>query len=249
MLEVRDLSAGYGTLAVLRQVTLAVGEREIVTLLGPNGAGKTTLFRTICGQIRPSEGGVAFRGHELGRMSMWDIARLGIGYVPEGRQLFGSLSVRDNLELAAVHGAKLRGSALQEQVDSAFKLFPILGERQRQQAATLSGGQQQMLAIARAMTSRPAFLVLDEPSLGLAPRVVEEIFRTIGAIHRQGVGVLLIEQNAAALEISDRVYVLERGRIALTGRASELVRDRAVERLFLSGTIARPGENIPDASG
>ncbi len=234
MLEIDGVSAGYGTLDVLRDITLSVGAREVVTLIGPNGAGKTTLFRTIAGQTRALRGRITFRGRDLTRMTMWDIARLGIGYVPEGRQLFGTLSVRDNLELAAVHSRRLSPGAEPQRLAMAFSLFPLLGERQRQLAGTLSGGQQQMLAIARALMGRPQFLVLDEPSLGLAPRIVTEIFRTISAIHQDGVGVLLIEQNAAALGISDRVYVMERGRIVLAGRAEDVARD-SIHRFYLGG--------------
>jgi branched-chain amino acid transport system ATP-binding protein len=234
MLDIHGVSAGYGTLEVLKDITLSVGGREVVTLLGPNGAGKTTLFRTIAGQTRAMRGRITFHHHDLTRMTMWDIARLGIGYVPEGRQLFSTLSVLNNLELAGVHSRRLPPGALPQQLAMAFSRFPVLGERQQQLAGTLSGGQQQMLAMARALMGRPQFLILDEPSLGLAPRVVREVFRAIGAIHQDGVGVLLIEQNAAALGISDRVYVMERGRIVLSSRAAEVARD-SVQRLYLGG--------------
>jgi branched-chain amino acid transport system ATP-binding protein len=234
MLDVHGVFAGYGSLEVLKGITLGVGAHEIVTLLGPNGAGKTTLFRAISGQIRVTRGRITFQDHDLARMTMWDIARLGIGYVPEGRQLFGTLSVRDNLELAGVHSCRLSPGALPQVLAMAFSRFPVLRERHRQLAGTLSGGQQQMLAIARALMGRPQFLILDEPSLGLAPRIVGEIFRAIDEVHREGVGVLLIEQGAAALGISDRVYVMERGRIVLSNRAADVARD-SVQRLYLGG--------------
>jgi branched-chain amino acid transport system ATP-binding protein len=228
--------AGYGALEVLKDVTVEIGDREVVTLLGPNGAGKTTLFRTIAGQTRPSRGRIAFEGRDLTRLPMWEIARLGIGYVPEGRQLFGTLTVGDNLELGGAHARPEARAFLREQRALAFDLFPILNERRTQIAGTLSGGQQQMLAIARAIMSRPKFLILDEPSLGLAPRVVRGIFQAIRAIHNEGVGVLLIEQNATALEISDRVYVMERGRVVLSKPAAEFAVQANIRRLYLGGS-------------
>jgi branched-chain amino acid transport system ATP-binding protein len=247
MLDLDGVFADYGTLEVLKDITLSVGGREVVTLLGPNGAGKTTLFRAISGQTRVMRGRITFQNHDLSRMTMWDIARLGIGYVPEGRQLFGALNVRDNLELAGVHSRRLSYGALPQHLAMAFSRFPVLGERQRQPAGTLSGGQQQMLAMARALMGRPQFLILDEPSLGLAPRVVQEVFRAIRAIHQDGVGVLLIEQNAAALGISDRVYVMERGRIVLSGRAADVARDN-VQRLYLGvsgGSTSDRNRDVP----
>jgi branched-chain amino acid transport system ATP-binding protein len=231
MLSIADLSAGYGQIKVLRDVSLEVQEREVVALLGSNGAGKTTLFRAISGQIQPQEGRVRFQDHDLGRMRTWEIARLGIGYVPEGRHLFSTLTVRDNLELAAGHAGRLRGKEVKAQLDIVFDTFPILAERQEQLAGTLSGGQQQMVAIGRALMTRPRFLVLDEPSLGLAPRIVETILQAIEGIHRDGMGVLLIEQNAAALRICERAYVLERGRVAFAGKTADL---GDVSRFYLS---------------
>ncbi|MDR7418511.1 MAG: ABC transporter ATP-binding protein [Armatimonadota bacterium] len=235
MLRVSGLAAGYGMLEVLKDVTAEVGDREVVTLLGPNGAGKTTLFRAVAGQIKPMRGRIDFGGHDLTRLSIWQIARLGIGYVPEGRQLFGTLTVADNLDLGSAHARPAARRYRRQQMDFAFALFPILGERQRQLAGTLSGGQQQMLAIARAIMARPQFLILDEPSLGLAPQVVRSIFQAVRAIHDEGVGVLLIEQNATALTISDRVYVMERGRIVLSKRAAEVNRAESVQRFYLGG--------------
>jgi branched-chain amino acid transport system ATP-binding protein len=242
MLSVSGVWAGYDLLEVLKDVTAEVGHREVVTLLGPNGAGKTTLFRVIAGQIRPARGRISFGGQDLSRLSMWQVARLGIGYVPEGRQLFSTLTVADNLELGAAHARPDARSYRRQQMDLAFTLFPILRERRRQVAGTLSGGQQQMLAIARAIMARPLFLVLDEPSLGLAPRIVRAIFQAVRAIHDEGVGVLLIEQNATALAISDRVYVMERGRIVLSKPAAEVNRAESVQRFYLGGAASGGSE-------
>jgi branched-chain amino acid transport system ATP-binding protein len=231
MLRVNGLSARYGSIQVLRRVTFHVEQGEVVALIGSNGAGKSTLLRTISGLHRPSEGEVVFLGTPIQQMAPERIVRLGLVQVPEARQLFPNLTVLENLEL----GGYLFGRKhIAENREKMFQLFPILFERQRQKAGTLSGGEQQMLSIARALMARPRLLLLDEPSLGLAPLVVEEIYRTLLALHEQGATILLVEQNAmGALEIAERAYVLETGRIILSGGGSELMEHDDVQRAYL----------------
>ena len=232
MLELRDVHVQYGNIRSLQGVSLRVGEGELVALIGSNGAGKTTTLRTISGLLRPSPGSITFEGAAIDHASTDRIVALGISHCPEGRRIFGGLTVRENLILGAVSRSDPAAIA----VDAAivFDLFPLLKERLRQAGGTLSGGEQQMLAIGRALMSRPRLLLLDEPSLGLAPLMVERIFETIAELKRQGRTILLVEQNVHhALDIADRAYVMEAGRITLDGPADVLRRDPQVERSYL----------------
>lgn len=231
MLKVIGLSARYGSIQVLRRVTFHVAKGEIVALIGANGAGKSTLLRTISGMHRPSEGEILFMETPVHRLAPAKIVGLGLVQVPEARQLFPNMTVLENLELGGyLYGRK----HVQENLDRMFSLFPILFDRRRQKAGTLSGGEQQMLSIARALMARPRLLILDEPSLGLAPLIVEEIYRIVQTLHEEGATVLLVEQNAmGALDIAERAYVLETGRIMLSGNASELMEHDDVQRAYL----------------
>jgi len=232
MLELRDVHVHYGNIRSLQGVSLQVAEGELVALIGSNGAGKTTTLRTISGLLRPSPGAITFEGAEIQRASTDRIVALGISHCPEGRRIFGSLTVRENLILGAV--SRSDHAAIAEDEEMVFALFPLLKERLRQAGGTLSGGEQQMLAIGRALMSRPRLLLLDEPSLGLAPLMVERIFETIAELKRQGRTILLVEQNVHhALDIADRAYVMETGRITLEGPADVLRRDPQVERSYL----------------
>ena len=231
-LAVMGLSGGYGRTAVLRHVDVEVRNGEIVTLLGANGAGKSTLLNAILGLLPQLQGHVAFQGREIVGMPTERIVRLGIGLVPERRQLFGSMTVEENLML----GAFIDPRRTSEGIAAQYARFPILGERRRQLAGTMSGGQQQMLAIARALMSSPRLLLLDEPSLGLAPLVVLQIFRVVQEIRDAGSTVLLVEQNAnAALRIADRAYVMKTGQIVDHGDAATLRADGAVAEAYLGG--------------
>lgn len=231
MLEVTGLSAGYGSLQVLRRVSFHLDAGEIVALIGSNGAGKSTLLRTISGLHRAREGDIRFDGVSIGSRSPEEIVAMGLVQVPEARQLFPNMSVLENLELGAyVRGRKHARLAL----EGVLELFPVLTERRRQKAGTLSGGEQQMLSIGRALMAAPRLLVLDEPSMGLAPLIIEEIYRTIENLHRGGTTVLLVEQDAmGALGVARRAYVLETGRIVLSGTASELMEHDEVQRAYL----------------
>ncbi len=228
MLDVTALSSRYGRIPALAGVDLRVGSGELVALVGANGAGKTTLLRTISG-VQPASGGaIRLNGQDLARLSARQRVQLGIVQVPEGRQVFGPLSVEDNLLL----GAFARGSA--DGLDQVMVMFPALAQKRREPAGTLSGGQQQMLAIGRALMAAPKLLLLDEPSMGLAPRLVAEIFAQIAELKRQGTTILLVDQNArAALAIADRGYVMETGRIVFQGPAAELLRDAHVQQAYL----------------
>jgi branched-chain amino acid transport system ATP-binding protein len=235
MLAVEGMVAGYGRVQVLHGVSIQVRRGEIVTLNGPNGAGKTTLLNAIMGMVTPRGGRIRLRERDLTGVGPERMVHLGVGYVPERRQIFASMTVRENLWLGAYHRFRREGSRnLLQEMDQVFAIFPILRERERQVAGTLSGGQQQMLALGRALMARPDLLLLDEPSLGLAPLVVAEIMRVIADLRRNGMTVLLVEQNArAALAIADRGYVMEGGRIALEGQARELAADARVQRAYL----------------
>ena len=232
MLELHDVHVMYGSIRSLQGVSLRVAEGELVALIGSNGAGKTTTLRTISGLLRPSLGSITFEGAEIHRASTDHIVALGISHCPEGRRIFGRLTVRENLVLGAV--SRTDQAAIAADLDMVFGLFPLLKERLRQAGGTLSGGEQQMLAIGRALMSRPRLLLLDEPSLGLAPLMVERIFETIEELKRQGRTILLVEQNVHhALDIADRAYVMETGRITLEGPAPVVRRDPQVERSYL----------------
>ena len=234
MLVLDRVSAGYGPVAVLHEVSLRVSEGEMVCLLGANGAGKSTAVRTISGLLRPTAGTITFLGDRLDGRPAHAVLKQGIAQCPEGRRIFPEMTVQENLEMGAyVRG---RAGASPEDLSRVFRHFPRLQERAGQLGGTLSGGEQQMLAIARALMSNPRLLLLDEPSLGLAPTMVETVFRVIAEIRRQGVTVLMVEQNAAlALRMADRAYVMESGRIALEGPARDLLDNADVRRAYLGG--------------
>ncbi len=232
MLEVRDIDVYYGIVPVLRQVSLEIGAGETVCLLGPNGAGKTTTVKSILGLLKPRAGSIFFDGLEITGMPPHRTVRLGLSVSPEGRLIFPDMSVRENLEVgASTPGA---GSQIRNSMERVYSLFPVLKERHTQAAGTLSGGEQQMLAIGRALMSRPQLLILDEPSLGLSPLLVQELFRSLKTLGEEGVSILLVEQNVAqALKIAQRAYVLESGRIVLEGTSSELSNSEIVKRSYL----------------
>ncbi|HOI93503.1 MAG TPA: ABC transporter ATP-binding protein [Syntrophobacter fumaroxidans] len=233
MLTIKSLHTHYGNIRALKGVSLHVRSGEIVTLVGANGAGKSTLVNTICGLVKPLKGKIEFEGAPIEGMPPEDIVRLGIALVPEGRQIFATMSVEANLEMGGfVH--RRNGRQVREDIGRMFDRFPILGQRRTQLAGTLSGGEQQMLAISRALMSRPRLLVLDEPSMGLAPLIVREIFSIVRELRQEGRTILLIEQNAkAALQIADRGYVLETGKVVLQGEGAELLEHREVQRAYL----------------
>lgn len=237
MLKVKNVNTYYGKVHALKNVSIHLAEREIVALIGANGAGKTTILNTLSGITPAAAGSIQFAGEEITVLSADRIVRLGISQVPEGRQVFKGLSVADNLELGAYLRFRSRESRSQihQDMERIYQLFPRLKERYRQMAGTLSGGEQQMLAIGRALMARPRLLLLDEPSMGLAPLVVQEIFAVIERLRREeGTTILLVEQNAkAALRMADRGYVLETGKVVLEGMASELLENKEVQRAYL----------------
>ncbi len=232
MLEVSRIQAGYDGVVALHDVSFAVAEGEVVSIIGSNGAGKSTTLRTISGQLRPEAGSISFHGRRLDGQPAHRIAELGIAHVPEGRKLFSRLSVMDNL-LTGSYSARARPSE-REMIRRVFAMFPRLEERAAQRAGTLSGGEQQMLAIGRGLMLQPVVLMLDEPSLGLAPKLVDEIFATIRAIASEGMTILLVEQNVReALELADRAYVLQTGHTVLEGTGRELLDSDLVRRAYL----------------
>ena len=232
MLELEDLRAGYGNIEALHGISLSVAEGEIVTLIGANGAGKTTTLMTISGCVRARSGAIRFRGRDISGLPPHEIVALGLVQSPEGRKIFPRLSVAENLEMGAFTRRDPDGIAADQ--NRVFELFPILGERRRQPGGTLSGGEQQMLAIARALMARPRLLLLDEPSLGLAPLVVSRIFDVIRELNRDGTTILLVEQNAQmALKAAHRGYVLETGTIAMADAADQLLADPRVRSAYL----------------
>ncbi len=237
MLEVAGLCAGYGHVRVLEDVSLSVGEGECVTVIGANGSGKSTLLKTLGGLLRPSAGRVALEGADVTGTPAEKLVRRGVALVPEGRRLFGPMSVAENLAL----GAYSRGKAsTAEDLERVHTLFPVLAERASQPAATLSGGEQQMLAIGRALMSRPRLLLLDEPSLGLAPKVIASIFAVLEELRAAGLTILLVEQDARlALRHADRGYVMRTGRVVLSGRAAELAANDDVRLIYLGGGYGR----------
>ena len=239
LLVVKGLRAGYGRAEVIHGIDLQAPQGSVITVIGPNGAGKSTLLNALMG-VLPAQGSIEFNGQSISGLSLEERVMLGIALVPEKRELFGSMPVEDNLILGAFRQVRLGNKAWREQMDVVFQLFPRLKERRTQAAGTLSGGERQMLAVGRALMSRPTLLMLDEPSLGLAPLVVKEIFRTIDALRSTGVTTLLVEQNArAALETADYGYVLEMGDMALSGPARELATDPRVIDTYL-GAARKP---------
>jgi branched-chain amino acid transport system ATP-binding protein len=232
MLELDGVHSFYGPIEALKGVSLSVGEGEIVALIGANGAGKSTALMTISGVVAPRKGRIAFRGRPVNGLAPHRIVGMGISQVPEGRRIFPGLTVDENLEMGAF--PRKDRDRVEEDLDRVFGLFPILKERRRQRGGTLSGGEQQMLAIGRALMARPLLLLLDEPSLGLAPRVVGQIFEIIRQINREGMTILLVEQNArAALMLARRGYVMETGRIVIENRAKGLLEDPRVRSAYL----------------
>ena len=244
MLKIQNLKSYYGRLQALRGVSLHVGNEEIVTLIGANGAGKSTILNTVAGLIGRSEGEILLDGENIRGLPPEGIVKRGVVLVPEGRQLFAPMTVGDNLILGAyLHHKNGSKAELRRDMETVFDMFPILKERRRQLAGTLSGGEQQMLAIGRALMSRPRLMLLDEPSMGLAPKIAEKIFQTIINLKRQGVTILLVEQNARmALESAERGYVIETGQVVVQGPSSELLRNHEVERAYLGKTYRKVWE-------
>jgi branched-chain amino acid transport system ATP-binding protein len=232
LLEVSDIHTFYGSIEALRGVSLTVEEGEVVTIIGSNGAGKSTTLRSITGLTPARSGRITFAGEEITRLRAHDIPARGIALAPEGRHCFPRMSVRENLDLGAFR--RKRGSEIDQDMERVYTLFPRLKERERQKAGTMSGGEQQMLAIGRALMARPRLLMLDEPSMGIAPNLVQRIYETIAEINRGGVAILLVEQNANyALELSKRGYVLETGRVVLANESDRLRDDPAVQKAYL----------------
>jgi branched-chain amino acid transport system ATP-binding protein len=233
LLRIRNLRAGYGRAEVLHGIDLEAGQGSVVTVIGPNGAGKSTLLNALMG-VLPSKGVIEFRGQPIDGLSLEERVMLGIALVPEKRELFGTMPVEDNLVLGGFRQVRLGNRQWRERIDEVYTIFPRLKERRTQLAGTLSGGERQMLAVGRALMSRPSLLMLDEPSLGLAPLVVQEIFRTVSALRQTGVTILLVEQNArAALDVADHGYVLEMGSVSVEGEARQLASDSRVIDTYL----------------
>jgi branched-chain amino acid transport system ATP-binding protein len=234
MLEIKNINVHFGVIHALKDVSLTVNDGEIVTLLGANGAGKTTTLRTISGLKKPTSGEILLNGVNITEISAQERVKMGISHVPEGRRVFPTMTVLENLEL----GAYLRKdkAAIAKDLQIVYERFPILADREKQAAGTLSGGEQQMLAIGRALMSRPKILFLDEPSMGLAPLLVHEIFNIIKDINKAGTTILLVEQNASmALQIADRAYVLETGSIVLSGKGEDLIQSEDIKKAYLGG--------------
>ena len=234
MLKIRNLEAGYGKLRVLKRISMHVDPGEIVTIIGANGAGKTTLLHTITGLVKINSGEILFRNNDLNRLIPEKIVASGCSLVPEGRQVFSTMTVEENLILGGYILAKKEKGGLKHEIGKVYELFPVLKERARQLAGTLSGGEQQMLAMGRALMAKPSLIMMDEPSTGLAPLIVKSIFKVVLQLREEGNTVLLVEQNAkAALGIADRGYVLETGKIILQGGAEDLLQNRDVQRAYL----------------
>jgi branched-chain amino acid transport system ATP-binding protein len=232
LLEVEDLRVAYGKIEAVKGISFKVGAGQVVTLIGTNGAGKTTTLRTLSGLLKPSGGSVRFEGRDLNKVPAHKVVSLGLAHSPEGRHIFPRMSIEDNLRL----GAYLRDdkAGIAKDIQRAYDLFPILGERRKQAAGTLSGGEQQMLAMGRALMSQPKLLMLDEPSMGLSPIMMQKIMATIKELKAQGTTILLVEQNAqAALSLADQGYVMEVGKITLTGSGQELLHDESVRKAYL----------------
>lgn len=234
MLKIEDINVYYGNIQALRGVSMDINKGEIVTLIGANGAGKSTLLKTISGLLKPKQGKILFEGESIGGKAAQSIVKLGISHVPEGRRVFANMTVEENLEL----GAFLRKdkAGIKQDLGKVYTLFPRLLERVKQQSGTLSGGEQQMLAMGRALMARPRLLLLDEPSMGLAPLLVKQIFNIVEEINKGGTTILLVEQNAnLALSIADRAYVVETGSIVLSGEAEELTASEEIKKAYLGG--------------
>jgi branched-chain amino acid transport system ATP-binding protein len=233
LLNVKDVTASYGSIQALKGVDFEVNEGEIIAIIGGNGAGKTTLLSCISG-IVPYSGSITYQDAEISKLGTDKIVKEGIVQVPEGRQIFPELSVLENLKMGAY--SRKRGDNIQKEIDEGFELFPRLKERMHQKGGSLSGGEQQMLAVARALMAKPKLLLMDEPSMGLAPVIVADIFKTIRKLHEEGITIVLVEQNAKlALKYADRAYVLETGEIMLSGTGVELAEDERVRELYLGG--------------
>ena len=231
MLEVRDLKVAYGKILAVKKISFSVDEGQVVTLIRTNGAGKTTTLRTISGLIRPASGEILFQGKRINQVPAHEIVIMGVAHCPEGRKIFPQMTVQENLLLGAF---TRRDSEIKSDLDAAYDLFPILAERRNQAAGTFSGGEQQMLAMGRAMMSRPKLLMLDEPSMGLSPLMMKKIMQTVRTLQSQGTTILLVEQNAqAALSLADHGYVLEVGKIVLQGTGNELMVNDAVRKAYL----------------
>ncbi len=232
MIELNSINAGYGQIQIVRDVSMGIDNNEIVALVGANGAGKSTIIKTISGLVPVSSGSIVFEGKRIENMPAHKIITNGISLVPEGRRLFPYMTVQENLELGAY--VEDNRKKVQENMEWVFGLFPILDERRTQLAGTFSGGEQQMLTIGRALMSRPKFLMMDEPSLGLSPVIVGEVFKTVEVLQNEGVTILLVEQNVRkSLEIANRGYVLEHGRVVLSGGATELLEDENVKKAYI----------------
>lgn len=234
MLKVNDINVYYGNIQALKGLSLEISEGEIVTLIGANGAGKSTLLKTISGLLKPKQGDILYFGEEISRKSVQSIVKMGISHVPEGRRVFANMSVEENLQLGAYLRKDKEG--IKNDINRVYELFPRLLERQKQISGTLSGGEQQMLAMGRALMAKPRLLLLDEPSMGLAPILVKQIFTIIEEINKTGTTILLVEQNAnLALSIADRAYVVETGRIVLSGTADQLNASEEIKNAYLGG--------------
>jgi branched-chain amino acid transport system ATP-binding protein len=231
LLELRDLRVAYGGIQAVKGLNLVLREGELVSLIGANGAGKSTTLKAICGLLRPQGGEVLYGGRPVGALGPWDLVARGLVMVPEGRGIFARMSIEENLRM----GSYLRRDGeVEADIDAVYQRFPRLKERHRQLAGTLSGGEQQMLAMGRALMARPRLLLLDEPTMGLAPIIVDQIFEVVRQVHAQGVTVLLVEQNAQrALQMADRAYVLESGELVLSGEAADLLGDARVQAAYL----------------
>jgi branched-chain amino acid transport system ATP-binding protein len=238
LLEIRDLHVFYGGIHALRGISLKVGDGSIVTLVGSNGAGKSTTLRTISGLVRPKSGSITFLGEDIARAPVDGVVKRGVVMVPEGRKIFANLTVWENLRIGAYNRSDLREIA--QDIDWVYSLFPRLKERSRQLGGTLSGGEQQMLALGRALMARPRLIMMDEPSLGLAPILVSEVFRIIKSINEQGTTILLVEQNAmGALEVAHYGYVMETGSIAIEGKGAELLDNQQIKDCYLGKAVGR----------
>ncbi|RRN69899.1 ABC transporter ATP-binding protein [Peribacillus simplex] len=234
MLKIENINVYYGNIQALKGISLSINEGEIVTLIGANGAGKSTMLKTISGLLKPKQGKIMYEGQSIGGKAAQSIVKMGISHVPEGRRVFANMTVEENLQL----GAYLRKdkAGIKQDMEKVYELFPRLLERLKQQSGTLSGGEQQMLAMGRALMAKPRLLLLDEPSMGLAPLLVKQIFHIIEEINKTGTTILLVEQNAnLALSIADRAYVVETGRIVLSGKSEELTASEEIKNAYLGG--------------